>query len=172
MQTNTNLDRAGLAKLVVSIFESGNPEVYLRNSDEGEHAGDFVSAKEVNAFIDEAIEEQRQFVGFTIWYPDTRGYVEKKTVNLDIQKSRGRSVRHVIRGWGIIVLQLNLDNPSLINSCVSCNSQKKAENWFDSHPLLKNPDLWDWEAVVKHCKRLMRVAESLAIDHPSKTKRP
>jgi hypothetical protein len=106
MQTNTNLDRTGLGKLIVSIFESGTPEVYLRNTDDGENAGDFVSAGEVNAFIDSAIEAQRQFVGFTIWYPDTRGYVEKRRVDLGIQNSAGQSVRHVIRGWGIIVLQL------------------------------------------------------------------
>jgi hypothetical protein len=166
MQTNTNLDRTGLGKLIVSIFESGTPEVHLRNTDDGENAGDFVSASEVNAFIDSAIGAHRQFVGFTIWYPDTRGYVEKRRVDLDIQNSAGQSVRHVIRGWGIIVLQLTFENLPLINCCVSCNSQKKAENWFGSHPHLKNPDLWDWEAVVRHCKRLMRFAEGVSQGHP------
>jgi|GEM_PF-6766912 len=166
MQTNTNLDRTGLGKLIVSIFESGNPEVYLRNTDEGENTGDFVSARDVNAFIDAAIEANRQFVGFTIWYPDTRGYVEKRKVVRETQKGAEHVVRHVIRGWGIIILQLNFEKLPLINCCVSCNSQKKAENWFDSHPHLKNPDLWDWEAVVRHCKRLMRFAEGVSLGHP------
>jgi hypothetical protein len=166
MQSNTNLDRTGLGKLIVSIFESGTPEVYLRNRDDGENARDFVSAGEVDAFIDSAIDAHRQFVGFTIWYPDTRGYVEKKRVHLDIQNSTEHAIRHIIRGWGIIILQLNLENLPLINCCVSCNSQKKAENWFGSHPHLKNPDLWDWDAVVRHCARLMRFAEGVSEGHP------
>lgn len=159
MQTNTNLGRAGLAKLIAYLFDSGNPEVYLRNADQGENVGDFASADEVNAFIDEAIEAHRQIVGFTIWYPDTRGHVVKRRVDQDGKKSKGRPVRHVIRGWGIIILQLNFENLPLINCCISCNSQKKAENWFESHPYLKDPALWDWAAVVRHSKRLMRFAE-------------
>ncbi len=166
MQSNTNLDRAGLGKLIVSIFESGNPEVYIRNMDDGKNAGDFVSAGDVTAFIDSAIAVHKQFVGFTIWYPDTRGYVEKRRVGLDLQKGEEHLIRHVIRGWGIIILQLNFENPPLINCCVSCNSQKKAESWFGSHPHLKNPDLWDWEAVVRHCNRLMRFAEKVSLGHP------
>jgi hypothetical protein len=159
MQTNTNLDRAGLDKLIVCIFESGNPEVYLRNADDEENIGDFVSAGEINAYIDAAIEAERQFVGFKIWYPDTRGYLEKRRVGQDVQKGTEQPVRHVIRGWGIIILQLNFENLPLINCCISCNSQRKAENWFDSHPYMKNPDLWDWEAVVRHSQHLMRFAE-------------
>jgi hypothetical protein len=164
MQTNTNLGRAGLGKLIGHIFDSGNPEVYLRNVNDEENAGDFVSASEVNTFIDAAIEARRQFVGFMIWYPDTRGHVEKRRVGRDVQKNAGRPIRHVIRGWGIIILQLNFENLPIINCCISCNSQKKAENWFDSHPYLKNPDLWDWEAVVRHSTRLMRFAEETSQD--------
>jgi hypothetical protein len=169
MQSNTNLDRAGLGKLIESIFESGNPEVYIRNMDDGKNAVDFVSADEVRAFIDWAIEEHKQFVGFSIWYPDTRGYVEKRSVGLDKQKGKEHPNRHVIRGWGIIILQLNFENPPLINCCVSCNSQKKAASWFGSHPHLRNPDLWDWESVVRHCNRLMRFAEKVSLGRPEES---
>jgi len=171
MQANINLDRAGLAKLVVSIFESENPEVYLRNTEIGDQAGDFASAGEVNAFIDAAIKSNKKFVGLAIWYPDTRGHVEKRRVGLDMTKGEGRFYRHAVSGWGIILLQLNFENPPLINCCVSSNSKKKAENWFASHHDLKDPGLWDWEAVERHCRRLMRFAESLSQDHPSEKKR-
>lgn len=171
MQTNTNLDRAGLAKLIASIFKSGNPEVYLRHAHDGEHAGDFTSASAVNDFIDKVIKANRKSVGFTIWYPDTRGYVEKRGIHLDKTKSEGHSLQHVISGWGIIFLQLNIENFPLINCCVSSNSKKKAENWFASHRNLKDPGLWDWEAVEKHCTRLMRFAESLSQDHPVEKKK-
>ena len=166
MQTNTNLDCAGLTKLIVHLFESGNPEVYLRHDVTGLKGGDFTSAGEVNAFIDAARKADNKLVGFAIWYPDTRGHLEKSSISLDKSEDKRRAVRHAVSGWGLIFLQLNFENAPLINCCVSTNSKKKAEKWFDSHRNLKDPDLWDWEAVEKHCRRLMHFAESLSQDHP------
>ncbi len=78
MQTNTNRDRTGTGKLIINMFESGNPGIYLWHADEGEIAGDFASAGEVNAFIDAAIKAHKRFAGFTIRYPDAAVHSSKR----------------------------------------------------------------------------------------------
>lgn len=125
MQSNTNLDRASLGELVVSIFESGNPEVYVRDTDRGEKAVVFASAHEMNDFINAAIKAYGKSIGFAVWYPETRGYVEKKTVSPDPNMGGKRSVRHAIRGWGLLALQLDFESLPLINCCISCSTRKK-----------------------------------------------
>ena len=161
MQTNTNLDRVSLGELIVSVFESGSPEVYVENMASGDDAKAFASARELNAYIDETIKAHEPVLGFSIWYPETRGYVEKIKVRLDAKKEKGLAFRHSIKGWGIILLRLDFEHPPLIGCCVSCSSKKKVEVWLGSHRNLKDPNLWNWRAVELHCGRLTIFAEEL-----------
>jgi hypothetical protein len=161
MNTNTNLDRRSLGELIRGMFESGNPEVYLRDTDPGENARKFASAHELNGFIDTAIEAHRLFVGFAVWYPETRGHVEKRKINLDPRRCEGHTFRYSIKGWGMISVQLDFENLPLINCCVSCSSRKKGEVWSDAHRDLKSPSLWDWGVVERHCRRLMGLTKEL-----------
>ena len=36
------------------------------------------------------------------------------------------------------------------------NSEKRANNWLITIPELKSPDLWNWKAVEKNARRLIR----------------
>ncbi len=159
MQTNANLNRASLADLVVSIFEAGNPEAYVDNMEASDDPKAFVSAREMNTYIDEAIKAHKQLFGFSIWYPETRGYVEKKKISLEPIKGKERAFRHSVKGWGIILLRLDFEQFPLISCCISCSSQNKVASWSGTHRNLKDPELWDWAAVERHCGRLTRIAE-------------
>jgi hypothetical protein len=161
MQGNANLDRRRLGALITGLFESGNPEVYLRDTEPGENIKRFASADEVNISIDAALEARRLFSGFAVWYPETRGHIEKRRVHLDPKKCGGHTFRYSIKGWGIILLQLDLEKQPLINLCVSCNSRKKVEMWSSTHVDLKEPSLWDMGAVEQHCERLVSLVKEL-----------
>jgi hypothetical protein len=161
MQTRVNLDRSSLGELVVSVFESGNPEVYADDMESSDDPGAIISARVMNAYIDEALKAHKQLFGFSIWYPETRGYVEKKKVRLDPTKGKGHAFRHSVKGWGIILLRFDFEQFPLISGCISCSSPKKVESWSGSHRNLKDPNLWDWGAVERHCKRLIQVGEDI-----------
>jgi hypothetical protein len=45
---------------------------------------------------------------------------------------------------------------------VSANSQKRAEKWQPHYPQFGSPDAWEWAAVGRHERRLMRVLKKVA----------
>lgn len=162
MQTTVILDRASLSGLISEVFESGGPDFYLKDTDYGEEVCQFASAAEVDARITATIEARGRSVGFAIHFPETRGYTEKERVGLDPRRCKGHTFRYSIQGWGVIFLQLDFYGLPEIECYISCNSQKRAEAWSDTYAELKSPDLWDWKAVERSCRRLIRCARDLS----------
>ena len=65
-------------------------------------------------------------------------------------------------GWGVIRVYLRLSGGKGLDSNVGANSQKRAEKWQAHYPAFGPTDAWDWDAVGRHERRLIRVLKKVA----------
>ena len=157
MQREEIIASDDISRIVEAIFASGNPKVYEAYSAFDSDILSFSNAGKILSYI--AIprpKEKESFLGFAVHYPDTRGFVKKRKINLHKEKCGGHSYRYSMDGWGLIQFQLDLQKAPDIACRFAVNTEKRANTWFDTYPELKSPDLWDWKAVEKHARRLIR----------------
>ena len=97
-----------------------------------------------------------------VHYPDMAGQFAPTRVALDPAKCAGLTYRYVYEGWGLIRVYLRLSGGKGLASNVGANSQKRAEKWQPHYPEFGSPDAWNWGAVGRHERRLIRVLKKVA----------
>jgi hypothetical protein len=162
MQTTCQISDDGLARVADLIFESGRPRVYSAYSEYGQTTKTFARAEELLRYADRQVESGEAFVDYAIHYPDTAGYVEDQKITLDPKRCKGHTFRYCLSGWGVIHLQCNFRHGPLIECRIAVNSEKRARLWADTYRGLKDPDLWNWKAVERHGRRLIRGLRKIA----------
>jgi hypothetical protein len=120
----------------------------------------FSSASDLEADI-KFVPEKKSYFHYALYYPDAKGYVSEKRIELKPKACRGHTHRFTQEGWGLIFLQLKFMNDQCAECRVAVNSNTRANNWRDTYPLLKSPDLWDWKVVNQHAGRIVRLVRKL-----------
>ncbi len=175
MQREETIASNDTKEIVEAIFAAGDPTVYEAYSAFDSDIVAFSNAGGLLSYIAMPRPKKESFLGFVVYYPDTRGFVEKRKINLDKEKCDGHSYRYSMSGWGLIQFQLNLQNAPHIACRFAVNTEKRANRWFATYPELKSPELWNWRAVEKHARRLIRELTKYAqqgapVDAPKATR--
>ena len=156
MQREETLSISDLVKVVEAVFAVGDPAVFEAYSAFDSDIESFATATDLVAYINRPRSNNKGTLGFAVHYPDTRGFVEKRKINLIKEKCEGHSYRYSMGGWGVIHLQINLQKAPNVTCRLAVNTEKRANTWFATYPEVKSPDLWDWKAVEMHARRLIR----------------
>ena len=122
----------------------------------------FRSPAELCAYAARLEVEGASEVLLAVHYPDMAGHFAPRRIALDPAKCGGLSYRYVCEGWGVIRVYLRLSSGKGLASHVSANSQKRAEKWQAHYPAFGLTDAWDWAAVGRHERRLIRVLKKVA----------
>ncbi|MDO8051261.1 hypothetical protein O3301_22590 [Janthinobacterium sp. SUN211] len=117
----------------------------------------FHSPAELCAYAARLEAEGAGEVLLAVHYPDMAGHFAPRRIALDPAKCGGLTYRYVCEGWGVIRVYLRLSSGKGLASHVSANSQKRAEKWQPLYPDFGQTDAWDWAAVGRHERRLIRV---------------
>lgn len=161
MQGHAVIANDDVPRIVEAIFASGVPEVYEAYSAFDSEIVLFSSAQELTAYI-QAHSEKERFLGFALYFPDTRGFVEKERIRLDPKKCDGHTFRYRVSGWGVIQFQLEYGKASGVECRFAVNSEVRANKWFGTYPEMNSPASWDWKLVAKHTRRLVRELKKYA----------
>ena len=162
MQREEALTSNDVKRVVEAIFITGNPKIYEDYSAFDSEIVSFTNASELTSYIARPRPKNESYLGFVVHYPDTQGFVEKRKIILNKEKCGGHSYRYSMSGWGLIQFQLNLQKAPDITCRFAVNTEKRANTWFTTYPELKSPGLWDWKAVEKHVRRLIRELKKYA----------
>ena len=92
-----------------------------------------------------------------VHYPDMAGHFAPRKIALDPAQCAGLTHRYVCEGWGVIRVYLRLAGGKGLPSHVGANTHKRAEKWQRHYPEFGLPAAWDWDAVARHERRLIRV---------------
>ena len=156
MQREEIINKADVNKIVNAIYVLGKPKVSEAYSKYDEDIIFFDSASDLMSYINEAILKKDKFLYFSVYYPEAKGFVKKEKIKLIPKKCDGHTFRFCIEGWGIIQFQLDYKKEPNVKCRFAVNTEKRANNWFDTYPELKSPSLWKWKLVEKHARRLIR----------------
>ena len=166
MQRKEILSAKDLQLVVDSIFAVGSPTVYETFSRFDSDTLSFCDANKLCEYLALPRSKKGSFLGFSIYFPDAHGFVEKIRINLDPRRCKGYTFRYETHGWGLIQFQVDLQDAPNIACRVAVNSQKRANMWVDTYPELRSPDLWDWKVIEKHARRMIRTLRRYA-QHPT-----
>lgn len=100
---------------------------------------------------------------FTLRYPAFGGDVQTRRIALRPEKCRGATWREQTAGWGLITLEFSDVTESETTCAVSVNSAKRALAWAGTYPELGDPMRWDWQAVEREARRIIRVLRRVAL---------
>ncbi len=156
MQATAILSRESFVELATFVFDSGEPVVFQAYSAYGQPPRRFRIAAEFVDNIDSEIAGGQRFLLYAIHYADSLGYVAEQKIRLNPKKCRGHTWRYVVEGWGLIQFQADLQHAPMITCRVAVNSPKRAEAWASTSPHLGKPGSWNWQAVEKHARRIIR----------------
>jgi hypothetical protein len=160
MQTTQYVTEAQLDELIEAVYANGAPVVKQAYSDFDAPTLTFPSAPDLRADI-RFVPEQRASFFYALYYPDTKGFVLEKRIELKPRAGKGHTHRFSQAGWGLIFLDITSQNRSRLKCGVAVNSVARARLWFDTCPELQSPDLWDWIAVNRRAGRLVRLLRKL-----------
>jgi hypothetical protein len=62
-----------------------------------------------------------------------------------------------MEGWGLIQLQIDYKAAPVIDCRFAVNTKKRAQAWAQTFPELGTPEQWEWKAVERQARRLIRV---------------
>jgi hypothetical protein len=66
-----------------------------------------------------------------------------------------QAFRYSSEGWGLIQLYLEAPRKGALSpSHTNHNSPSRAAKWSDTYSELRDPSLWDWDAVTSFSRRL------------------
>ncbi|NVI81844.1 MULTISPECIES: hypothetical protein [Janthinobacterium] len=122
----------------------------------------FHSPAELCAYAARLEAEGASDVLLAVHYQDMAGHFAPRRIALDPAQCGGLTYRYVCEGWGVIRVYLRLSSGKGLDSHVSVNSQKRAEKWQRHYPAFGPADAWDWAAVGRHERRLIRVLKTVA----------
>lgn len=171
MQARKLINRASLEQVLSTCFEKGGPKVFEAYSEYGaKRLKEFLSQKEMENEIKRLLDRGEPSFQFALYYPEAGGYVDIEKVKLDPIACNGFKHRYSARGWGLIYLQFRQKWPKKkmksdeIECSILVNTEKRATNWKDHCPSLKDPNLWDWKLVETHAKRIIRIVRKIGYE--------
>jgi hypothetical protein len=156
MQAQATLGPGALPRLLAAVYE-GAPRVAEAMSAPDADIASFASSQALAAYIAAEGAAGRSWVDLVLHYPDTQGSVICKRSDLDAAESDGAACQHTLEGWGLIQLEIEGAGTSALSCRVAVNTQKRAIEWAPTLPELGGPLQWDWKAVERHARRLIRV---------------
>ena len=157
------MSEAGIAAMAEAIFAKPGAAVAQAYSEVEQDTLHFHSAAELCAYAARLEAEGASEVLLAVHYPDMGGHFAPRRIALDPAQCGGRTYRHVCEGWGVIRVYLRLSGGKGLASNVGVNSQKRAEKWQRHYPEFGPVEAWDWDAVERHERRLIRVLKKVAV---------
>ena len=155
MQKTEEIEIFKVSDIVHSIFEE--PAIaYEDYSAFDNELLEFDQEESLVKAINEAIENDKYSSNFAIYYPGAKGYVLKEKQSVNPDKCDGATYRYVMKGWGLVHLQIDLRKKPTLLVRIAVNTQKRAEAWSATYPDLREPSLWDWKYVEKQARRTIR----------------
>ncbi len=154
--------RSRLPELTHAVFAAEPPEVYEAYSAYEREPQRFTTAKQLDLLLLDGIPEGNAHLDLALWYPSCGGRVEKELIHLQPEKCDGHTFRYSIGGWGIFRLQCDSRPDSLVECRIAVNSHKRSATWEAHYPEWLAVEAWNWPAVEKHERRLLRKLRSLA----------
>ncbi|WP_058048653.1 hypothetical protein [Janthinobacterium sp. Ant5-2-1] len=145
-----------------AIFAKPGAAVAQAYSEAEREALHFHSPAELCAYAAKLEAEGDSCVLLAVYYPDMAGHFAPRRIALDPAQCDGLTYRYVCEGWGVIRVYLRLSSGKGPDSNVGANSQKRAEKWQRHYPEFGPADAWDWDAVGRHERRLIRVLKQVA----------
>lgn len=122
----------------------------------------FPKLDNLEKYIETELSNGNKSMQVVIYYPETKGFIQKRKINLKPEKCDGATLRYTMEGWGLIQLQINYIEPQAVRCRIAVNTEKRAAAWSETIPELKSPALWDWKLVEKHARRLIRILKACA----------
>lgn len=144
-------------ELVLSSAFADTPLVYETYSKFDRSVRCFSNLDILKTHVQTERAEGAKYFDLTVHYPETRGHVHTKAINLQPEKCGGATWREKVEGWGLIQLQLTYQEDGVVKCRVAVNTEKRANAWAETVPELGAPSLWNWRLVEKHARRLIRV---------------
>lgn len=160
--TGSAISPAAVESIAAAIFSESAPVELEAYSDFGEDLQRVGSPQDLLSYVAAKRAVQGNLVYLSVWYPEMLGSMEVTHIALNPAKCNGHSFRYSTGGWGVISVQLRLIGGESIQSCISANSQARAEKWAPTYPELGSPSLWAWLEVARHTRRLNRVLRKAA----------
>lgn len=160
MQTTQFITVAQLDEVIQAVFAGGTPLVSEAYSDFDCPAANFPTASDLRANI-EFVPGEKTFFHYALYFPDAKGFVLERRIELKPGACNGHTHRFSQEGWGLVFLQIDFRRHPRVECRVAVNSAARARNWSSTYPHLKSPDLWDWKVVDRHAGRLVRLLRKL-----------
>lgn len=158
----TPISLEGVPRILEHVFAQPAVDVLTSESEPSEMTQRFDSELACVAYFRKRVEDGSSFIAFAVHYLETGGYVQDRRVSLDPQKCKGHTFRYSVGGWGVIHVQLHVGSDNLVGCSITVNSEKRANAWFATYPEFRDPDLWNWQLVTRHARRLQRQLKRLA----------
>lgn len=162
MQATKILDQSQLPLILEALFASGQPVVFEAYSAYDSHLKSFAAVTDLRAYLESELTRRSGMALLVVHYPEALGQVQTTTIKLRPEKCDGATWRETIEGWGLIQVQLKANGNGTTECRIAVNSQARANAWSQTLPQPGDPSLWDWKAVEKHARRLIRVLRSAA----------
>ena len=163
MQREEKIPMESVEKIIEAIYEGG-PSVFEAYSEFESDVREFPTKESLEQYVFEQLESnhRHKFVYCSLFYPEMGGLIRKRRVDLDPKHCEGATFRYATEGWGLIGFQLKISEPEDISCTFVVNSEKRANNWFDTIPELGSPSAWNWKMVERHARRLIQVLKKSA----------
>jgi hypothetical protein len=156
MQGEMTIPLSQLRRVLDAIFLEGNPGIEEAYSAFGEESLHFDTATDLYVDIKRALTAGTYPACYVIYYPDTKGIVRKKSIELIPEKCGGKRFRFCTEGWGLIQFQLSPASATEVKCRIAVNSEKRAMAWFPTCPGYGNPHRWEWKFIERHARRIIR----------------
>lgn len=161
MQRQDNIPRESLTQVFNAVYQ-GSPVVTQDYALPGCELMQFVDQPALEQYIAAELAAGRLRASLALHYPDTGGLAVRERIDLNNPAANGATWRYTIGGWGLIQLQLDFRNPGVVDCRIAVNSAERARAWAKPNDRLGEPALWDWPAIEKHARRLIRVLRKCA----------
>ena len=163
MQKVETLNRKGLNDLVKFIFSESDIKFYESYSEMDKELIQINSYLEFDRYFNKLSTNKITHTGFAIYYPETRGKISFKKINLDPKRCKGKTFRYRTDGWGLIFINLKIsDFDNEIECNIHVNTKKRAENWSDTYPEFGRPELWEWKIIENKSRKIIRKLKNYA----------
>lgn len=169
MEGEITCPRSHLEALAEAIYATGRPVVEEAYSAFEEDLRRFAAPSDLLADIDRRFSSRGRFAHYVIHYPEAKGAVRRKKIDLIPEKCGGKKFRYSVEGWGLIPLQLSLEQTGQVQCRIAVNSEKRAMAWFPTYPEHGDPRRWDWMIVEREVRRLVRILKKSPNQPPEPT---
>jgi len=161
MQTTQSIFASQLEEVLQSIYSNGEPVVKQAHSDFDQLTKVFPTVESLREDMTFSSGQKQAFFCYSIYYPEAKGVVSEKRIDLKPGAVPGHTYRFAPQGWGLIQLQCTFRDFPIVECRIAVNSDVRARNWSDTYPEMGSPDLWNWSAVNRHAGRLVRLLRKL-----------